>query len=37
MITDTQLTLIANSLGVITMVLIVAYHYISVNGKSKSS
>ncbi|KAI8083231.1 uncharacterized protein B0P05DRAFT_536609 [Gilbertella persicaria] len=36
MVSDVQLSLIANTLGVVTMVLIVAYHYISVNDKSKS-
>lgn len=34
MITDTQLSLIANSLGVAAMILIVAYHFVSVNEKS---
>lgn len=36
MITDTQLAFIANSLGVATMLLIVLYHYVSVNSNSKS-
>ncbi|KAL1929218.1 hypothetical protein VTP01DRAFT_2277 [Rhizomucor pusillus] len=36
MITDYQLSLIANALGVTTMLLIVAYHYISVNTDTKS-
>ncbi|KAI9313624.1 Oligosaccaryltransferase-domain-containing protein [Dichotomocladium elegans] len=36
MITDNQLALIANSLGLLTMVLIVAYHFISVNANVKS-
>lgn len=36
MITDYQLSLIANALGVTTMLLIVAYHYISVNADTKS-
>lgn len=35
MITDTQLAFIANSLGVATMVLIVVYHYVSVNDSAK--
>ncbi|KAL0094278.1 Oligosaccaryltransferase-domain-containing protein [Phycomyces blakesleeanus] len=31
MITDNQLAFIANSLGVMTMLLIVVYHYVSIN------
>lgn len=37
MITDNQLAFIANSLGVITMLLIVTYHFVSVNEKKSSS
>ena len=36
MITDTQLAFIANTLGVATMVLIVVYHYVAVNGEGKA-
>lgn len=32
--TDTQLAFIANSLGVMTMILIVVYHYVAVNDRS---
>ncbi|RUP49924.1 Oligosaccaryltransferase-domain-containing protein [Jimgerdemannia flammicorona] len=34
-ITDTQLGTIANVLGSLTMILIVIYHFVNVNSKSK--
>lgn len=37
MITDTQLSFIANSIGVVTMVFIVFYHYLAVNDKKSKS
>ncbi|KAI9498862.1 hypothetical protein BDB00DRAFT_866933 [Zychaea mexicana] len=37
MLTDTQLAFIANSLGVATMILIVVYHYVAVNGDTQDT
>ncbi|ORZ25435.1 Oligosaccaryltransferase-domain-containing protein [Absidia repens] len=36
MISDTQLSFIANSFGVFAMILIVVYHYIAVNDKKST-
>jgi hypothetical protein len=36
MISDTTLTNLSNGLGVTAMLLIVAYHFVAVNGKRAS-